>query len=126
LEVKVKNTIEEKKQAIIDVVNKVLDNVDIEFDMSKRCKKTLATTWPWRRLIKFRRTLFNMTIESCQRCALHECAHIYQYEIMKYSNHDKAFGEILDMLIEDYGTPEIRNSRKSSRALAVSEYTRDY
>lgn len=115
----------EKQVAIIKLVDQLYPNFTVEFDMSQRTKRLFGQVWYTPKLIKFYRPLFRFTIAACLRCALHEMAHIMQYEISGYSRHDKQFGDILDMLIEDYGSVEIAAAKKNKDSLAQSIYEYD-
>ena len=112
----------QKQAAIIKVVDLLYPDFTVAFDMSRRAKRLFGQVWHDDKIMKFYRPLFMHTIAACLRCALHEMAHIFQYQISGYSRHDKQFGNILDMLIEDYGSVAIANSKKNHNKLSASVY----
>jgi len=114
----------EKQDAIVEIVNLLCPDFTVAFDMSRRAKRLFGQVWHDDKKMKFYRPLFRYTIAACRRCALHEVAHALQEEISGYSRHDKQFGEILDMLIEDYGTPAIALAKKNTK-LSSSKYEYD-
>ena len=117
--------IEKKQDAIRNIIQRLCPDWSVKFDMSNRAKHLLGKCSYTRTRLTFYRPLFRYTLESCLHCALHEIAHVYQKAISGYSQHDKQFVEILNMLIADYGTEEVAWSKMNRRSVATTTYTRD-
>lgn len=117
--------VEKKQEAIRDIVMRLCDGWEVKFDMSRRAKTLLGKCSYMRKRLTFYRPLFEYNLASCIHCALHEVAHQFQKAMCGYSRHDEQFREILNMLIEDYGTEEVACSKKNKRALSYNNYTKD-
>lgn len=113
-----------KQAALKKMIREIDKDIRLEFNMTKRAKRLNAQAYIFDNRIVMYRPVFKFTLDSCKRCLLHELAHIYQQQISGYSNHNKEFGNILDMLIEDYGTKTIALANKS-KSLQCSSYEYD-
>ena len=107
--------IHDKQNALTDFLHNIDDTVLLEFNMSKKFKTTTGTAFYATHKIMITSVCFKFTLDSMKHCILHEFAHLMQYKISGYSAHNKEFGDIKDMLIKDYGTPEIAASNKSTK-----------
>ncbi len=115
---------DEKQDAIEQMVHRVYPDVVVVFDLSRRAKRLLGRCCTIDRTMKFYRPLFKYTLESCLHCALHEVAHLMQYEISGRSSHNAEFVDIKNMLIADYGNDAIMQA-KWNRQNSYSKYTLD-
>lgn len=113
-----------KQKLLSSFLHKIDQTVDLQFDMSNRCKRILGTAFYRQRKILLRKPLFKYTLNSMKHCILHELTHLYQYEVTGQSGHNAQFNLIKDMLIADYGTPAIKSSNKATTT-AYSDYTYD-
>ena len=113
-----------KQAAIKALIKKIYPEVTVQFDMSNRTKRRYATCWPAIKRIKFYKPLFAYDLNSCLHCALHEIAHLMQWEMTGRTAHNRGFAEIKDMLISDYGSKEICKSKKNKQR-AWSVYSLD-
>jgi len=117
-------TYEAKQDAIRLLIRRIYPDVVVTFDLSRRAKQLFAQCYYYKKRITFYRPLFKYTIDSCLHCALHEIAHLMQYEITGKSSHNIEFAKIKDMLIEDYGNNSIMQS-KTNRQKSYSKYILD-
>ncbi len=114
----------EKQIRLREFLFEIDSSIGLKFSMSKRYKRTLGTASCTTRAITITRACFKYILDSMKSCILHELAHIYQQDITGDTGHNKQFGEIRDMLIEDYATREIMLAN-TSKTLAMSEYILD-
>ena len=110
----------DKQKIVYDLLISIRPDISIVFS-TRRTRYRYATCWTAQKKIVFYPLIFNYTIESCLHNALHELTHIIHYESTGKFGHTEEFGKILDKLIMDYGTPEIRRA-KLNTALGTSIY----
>ena len=114
----------QKQIAMELLIHSIYPDMEIQFRMSRRATRVLGTCYWWKNMLRFHRPLWKYDLNSCLYCALHEVAHFMQQEIFGDTRHNSKFRDILDMLLEDYGSEDIRKSNTST-ALSYSFYTFD-
>jgi predicted SprT family Zn-dependent metalloprotease len=114
--------IESKKAKLVEFIQNIRPDIKVMF--SSRGKWLLGRSYCKSKKIQFYKPLFAYTLESCLECAIHEVAHIFEFEISGDSNHGKNFKMVKDMLMEEFGSKEIAMSNRST-SLAKSTYTID-
>jgi len=114
------------KQAVMrKKIQEIAPEVTVVFNTTKKAKKLLGTMFCADKIVKFYRPLFKYNLDSCLHCVYHELAHYYQWQISGYTQHDKQFEDIKDMLIADYGTKQIKAANKSKKSKRYSYYMLD-
>ena len=110
----------DKQKIVYDLLISIRPDISIVFSTRKTWHR-YATCWPVHKKIVFYPLIFNYSTEACLHNALHELAHIIHYETTGKFGHTEKFKEILDKLITDYGTPEVKRA-KLNTALGTSIY----
>ena len=102
----------EKMKAIQEFCKKIRPDIKICFDAGDKSEcdefvNTYASFYHFSKGIVFRKQVLICTLDSCYHCALHEFAHLFQFELYGNTNHNNVWEDILKVLINTYGDDNI-------------------
>ena len=100
------------------------DNIYLSWSETQKHSHVFATAFRNQQKIMLYPLIFKATLEGVQHCILHELAHFLQAKRTGQTRHDQNFAIILDKLLFQYGSKNIRQA-KLSGTVARSSYKLD-